>query len=205
MASTAIKKAASTADDLSTIGTFLSKLGGAEVELAKAQNQGGLSEADAVKAALARKQIAETMQEVKDLFVMSGNGHLYQQCMQEMANARKAKQEELARATAKNKKVLERYAPDRDACLAGCCFSTRCCRRIVGLFDPMIMAFLLIVIVDGEPLKEEFYFRDVTRCNQFAYYVESGAVKIGKQERNQNNISAYCIPKKIGRNTKTWD
>ena len=35
MASNAIKKAASTADDLSTIGTFLSKLGGAEVELAK--------------------------------------------------------------------------------------------------------------------------------------------------------------------------
>ena len=104
MATSAIKQAAGTADDLSTIGVFLGKLGGAEVELAKAQNQGGLSEADAVKAALARKQIAETMQEVKDLFVMSGNGHLYQQCMQEMANARKAKQEELARATAKNKK-----------------------------------------------------------------------------------------------------
>ena len=104
MASNAIKKAASTADDLSTIGTFLSKLGGAEVELAKAQNAGGLSEADAVKAALARKQIAETMQEVKDLFVVSGNGHLYQQCMQEMANARKAKQEELARAIVAKRK-----------------------------------------------------------------------------------------------------
>ena len=104
MASNAIKQAAGTADDLSTIGTFLGKLGGAEVELAKAQNQGGLSEADAVKAALARKQIADTMQEVKDLFTISGNGHLYQQCMQEMANARKAKQEELARAAAKNKK-----------------------------------------------------------------------------------------------------
>ncbi len=99
MATSAIKQAAGTADDLSTIGVFLSKLGGAEVELAKAQNQGGLSEADAVKAALARKQIGETMQEVKDLFVMSGNGHLYQECMQEMANARKAKQEELARLT----------------------------------------------------------------------------------------------------------
>ena len=64
----------------------------------------------------------------------------------------------------------------------------------------MIMAFLLIVIIDGEPLKEEF-----TRCNQFAYYVESGAVTLSKRKRNQNNISAYCIPKKIGRNTKTWD
>lgn len=69
----------------------------------------------------------------------------------------------------------------------------------------MIMAFLLIVIIDGERLNEEFYFRDVTRCNQFAYYVESGAVKITKQRRNQNNISAYCIPKKIRATTKTWD
>lgn len=71
--------------------------------------------------------------------------------------------------------------------------------------EQMIMAFLLIVIVDGEPLKEEFYFRDVTRCNQFAYYVESGAVTLNKQRRNQNNISAYCIPKKIRSNMKTWD
>jgi|TARA_R110002072_G_scaffold70016_4_gene169523 hypothetical protein len=108
MATSAIKQAAGTANDLSTIGTFLSKLGGAEVELAKAQNAGGLNEGDAVKAALARKQIAETMQEVKDLFVMSGNGHLYQQCMQEMANARKAKQEELARlAILKRKRYKE--------------------------------------------------------------------------------------------------
>ena len=98
MASNAIKQVAGTADDLSTIGTFLGKLGGAEVELARAQNTGKLSEADAIKAALARKQIQDTMQEVKDIFIVSGNGHLYQQCMQEMANARKAKQDELARA-----------------------------------------------------------------------------------------------------------
>ena len=104
LATNAIKQVAGTADDLSTIGTFLGKLGGAEVELARAQNTGKLSEADAIKAALARKQIADTMQEVKDLFTISGNGHLYQQCMQEMANARKAKQDELARAVAKQKK-----------------------------------------------------------------------------------------------------
>ena len=107
MASNALKQAASSCDDLSTIGNFLSKLGGAEVELARAQNQGGLSESDAIKAALARKQIAETMQEVKDLFVMSGNGHLYQQCMQEMANARKAKQQELARKIKEKKQFMQ--------------------------------------------------------------------------------------------------
>jgi len=107
MASNALKQAASSCDDLSTIGNFLSKLGGAEVELARAQNQGGLSESDAIKAALARKQIAETMQEVKDLFVMSGNGHLYQECMQEMANARKAKQQELARKIKEKKQFMQ--------------------------------------------------------------------------------------------------
>ena len=107
MASNALKQAASSCDDLSTIGNFLTKLGGAEVMLARAQNQGGLNEADAVKAALARKQIAETMQEVKDLFVMSGNGHLYQECMQEMANARKAKQQELARKIKEKKQFMQ--------------------------------------------------------------------------------------------------
>ena len=104
MASNALKQVAGSVDDLSTIGSYLSKLGGAEVELARAQNQGGLSESDAIKAALARKAISDTMQEVKDIFVISGNGHLFQECMQEMANARKAKQEELAKAAAKQKK-----------------------------------------------------------------------------------------------------
>jgi len=97
MASNALKSAAGAADDLSTIGEFLGKLGGAEVELAKAQNSGGLSEGDAIKTALARKQIADTMGEIKDLFTISGNGHLYAECMAEMAKARVAKQEEIAR------------------------------------------------------------------------------------------------------------
>ena len=121
MASNAIKSVAGTANDLSTIGTFLGKLGGAEVELAKAQNAGNLSEADAIRAALARKQIADTMQEVKDLFTVSGNGHLYQQCMQEMANARKAKQEELAKLVkvrAKRNKELRQLAMIVLLCLA---------------------------------------------------------------------------------------
>ena len=121
LATNAIKQVAGTANDLSTIGTFLGKLGGAEVELAKAQNAGNLSEADAIKAALARKQIKDTMQEVKDLFTISGNGHLYQECMQEMANARKAKQEEIAKLVqvrAKRNKELRQIAMVLLICLA---------------------------------------------------------------------------------------
>ena len=121
LATNAIKQVAGTANDLSTIGTFLGKLGGAEVELAKAQNAGNLSEADAIKAALARKQIKDTMQEVKDLFTISGNGHLYQECMQEMANARRAKQEEIAKLVqvrAKRNKELRQIAMVLLICLA---------------------------------------------------------------------------------------
>lgn len=103
-ATSAIKRVAETTNDISSISSFLSTLGGAEVELARAQNSGGLSEADAVKAALAKKQIQETMQEVKDLFMVSGNGQLYNEAMAAMAEARKAKQAELARKAAAKKK-----------------------------------------------------------------------------------------------------
>lgn len=112
-ATSAIKRVAETTNDISSISSFLSTLGGAEVELARAQNEGKLSEADAVKAALAKKQIQETMTEIKDLFTVSGNGQLYQEAMTAMAEARKAKQLELARKAAAKKqlrKELKEYA-----------------------------------------------------------------------------------------------
>ena len=103
-ATSAIKQVAETTNDISSISSFLSTLGGAEVELQRAQNEGKLSEADAVKAALAKKQIQETMREIKDMFTVSGNGDLYQEAMTAMAEARKAKQTELARKAAAKKK-----------------------------------------------------------------------------------------------------
>jgi len=69
----------------------------------------------------------------------------------------------------------------------------------------MIMAFLLVVIIDNKPLKDEFFFRSVTVCNKFAYYVESGRVNLGQSRQKQKNITAYCIPKKVRESTKTWD
>jgi exo-beta-1,3-glucanase (GH17 family) len=112
-ATSAIKQVAETTNDIQSISGFLSALGGAEVELQRAQNEGKLSEADAVKAALAKKQIQETMKEIKDLFTVSGNGQLYQEAMQAMATARKAKQLELARKAAQKKqfwKEVKEYA-----------------------------------------------------------------------------------------------
>lgn len=103
-ATSAIKQVAETTSDISSISSFLSTLGGAEVELQRAQNEGKLSEADAVKAALAKKQIQETMREIKDMFTVSGNGDLYQEAMTAMAEARKAKQAELQRKAAAKRK-----------------------------------------------------------------------------------------------------
>lgn len=103
-ATSAIKQVAETTNDISSISSFLSTLGGAEVELQRAQNEGKLSEADAVKAALAKKQIQETMREIRDLFTVSGNSELFNEAMASMAAARKAKQAELARKAAAKKK-----------------------------------------------------------------------------------------------------
>jgi len=103
-ATSAIKRVAETTNDISSISSFLSTLGGAEVELARAQNEGKLSEGDAVKAALAKKQIQDTMKEIRDLFTMSGNSDLYKEAMSAMAEARKAKQAELTRRAAAKKK-----------------------------------------------------------------------------------------------------
>ena len=112
-ATSAIKQIAETTSDISSISGYLSSLGGAEVELQRSMNEGKLSEADAVKAALAKKHIQETMKEIKDLFTVSGNGQLYSEAMLAMAEARKAKQLELARAAARKKafwKEAKQYA-----------------------------------------------------------------------------------------------
>ena len=69
------------------------------------------------------------------------------------------------------------------------------------------MAFLLVVVINGEPIPDQFYFRDITRCNTFAYYISTGKTKPveGKRLNNQQNITAYCIPVKVRPNIKFYD
>ena len=71
----------------------------------------------------------------------------------------------------------------------------------------MVMAFLLIMIVDGEPIESnQFIFRNVHRCNYFARALERGEVSyrysfVGRQTK----ITAYCIPKMVSPNTTCRD
>ena len=71
----------------------------------------------------------------------------------------------------------------------------------------MLMAFLLIVLVDGEPENTAgMLFRDINRCNYFSDRIERGSFVEGQRHRNsQVNISAYCTPRIVPEETKFWD
>lgn len=105
-ATSMINKVASTTNDISTISGFLTSLGSAQVDLQTLANQGKLTEKDAIQAALTKKQIDETMKEIKDLFVVSGNGGLYADAMQELANARKRRLDEVRRKQKERKELM---------------------------------------------------------------------------------------------------
>jgi len=80
------------------------------------------------------------------------------------------------------------------------------CRELLAQ-PHMIMAFLLVMLVEGEQVAGRFHFRNIHRCNQFAYWLEQGTIKPieGRRLNNQENITAYCIPVKVPPNTAFYD
>ena len=69
------------------------------------------------------------------------------------------------------------------------------------------MAFLLVVVVSGEIVSDDrMLFRDVFRCNVFSWANESGATGLrARRFRAQENVTAYCIPKMVNRNTELFE
>ena len=74
----AINKVAGTCNDLSTIGSFVGKLGQAQVDLQAYQNKkrGNLSKEEIIQITLAKKAYDDRMNEIRELFIYSGNAHL---------------------------------------------------------------------------------------------------------------------------------
>ena len=70
----------------------------------------------------------------------------------------------------------------------------------------MLIAFLLVVVVDGEVVTtEEMLFQDIYRCNRFANAVERGESASDRQPYKwQENISAYCIPKMVDKDASLF-
>tara|TARA_A100000164_G_C21586413_1_gene620907 strand:- start:367 stop:561 length:195 start_codon:yes stop_codon:yes gene_type:complete len=50
--------------------------------------------------------------------------------------------------------------------------------------EALIMAFALIVVVDGQRLEDTWLFKDITRCQYFADRIE----------KKELRITAYCLP-----------
>ena len=63
----------------------------------------------------------------------------------------------------------------------------------------MIMAFLLVVIVDGETVSTaDMLFKNIYTCNKFSWAIQSGEPGPNKKRYLfQENITAYCIPKMV--------
>ena len=72
----------------------------------------------------------------------------------------------------------------------------------------MIIAFLLVVIVNGETISDDrMLFESIYRCNEFAIAIEEGrgSSENIKRYRMQKNVSAYCIPKMVPRGTELFE
>ena len=72
----------------------------------------------------------------------------------------------------------------------------------------LVIAFLLVVIVDGEVVSDDrMLFRSVYRCNEFSAAIEGGRISPGRITRFkiQKNVSSYCVPKMVSKNTELFE
>ena len=102
-ATSALNRVAGATSDIQQISSFLGALGEAQHDLQKIKNTQPLSASEAIQHQLTQKQINDTLSEIKDVFLVSGNGHLWDNAMQAMADARVARQNEINRLTAEKK------------------------------------------------------------------------------------------------------
>ena len=105
----AINKVAGTCNDINTIGAFIGKLGQAQVDLQAYQNKkrGNLSQEEIIQITLAKKQYDDRMNEIRELFIYSGNAHLWDEIQLQMANARKQRIAEMRAKEAARKRAKE--------------------------------------------------------------------------------------------------
>jgi len=72
----------------------------------------------------------------------------------------------------------------------------------------MIIAFLLVVLVNGETISDDrMLFKSVYRCNEFATAIEEGRVRPDhlKRHRMQSGVTAYCVPKMVNQRTELFE
>ena len=71
-----------------------------------------------------------------------------------------------------------------------------------------ILAFMLITVVEGNVVDgaESMLFKDIHRCQQFAYWIEHNCRDaLCRGGIKQQKIPAYCKPVMAGANQRFWD
>lgn len=101
----ALEMAAGAANNIESLGVFIGRMGAAEFDLQRAKNQSRtMSEAEAAKAVMAEEMVRQSRQNIKDVFLATNRMDLWQDMQQKMADARKARQEEIKRQEALKRK-----------------------------------------------------------------------------------------------------
>ena len=109
MANKAIKAVGDTGGDIQRIAGYVGQLGAAQAKLSAMGNKNnGITDAgEAIKAALAKKQVDDQMSQIKDMFMISGNGMLWEEIQRGLADARKAELAEIKRKVAARRKLMK--------------------------------------------------------------------------------------------------
>ena len=57
--------------------------------------------------------------------------------------------------------------------------------------------FVLMILINGQVVSDDMYFRDIHRCNFFVDAIVSGMRKSNTHEPNRTNIEGYCVPQLV--------
>ena len=101
----ALEMAAGAANNIESLGVFIGRMGAAEFDLQRAKNSTRtMSEAEAAKAVMAEEMVRQSRQKIKDVFLATNRMDLWDDMQKKMAEARRARQEEIKRLEALKKK-----------------------------------------------------------------------------------------------------
>lgn len=101
----ALEMAAGAANNIESLGAFIGRMGAAEYDLQRAKNQTrSMSEAEAAKAVMAEEMVRQSRENMKSVFLATNRMDLWDDMQKKMAEARRARQEEIKRLEALRKK-----------------------------------------------------------------------------------------------------
>ena len=100
-----LEMAAGAANNIESLGAFIGRMGAAEYDLQRAKNQTrSMSEAEAAKAVMAEEMVRQSRENMKSVFLATNRMDLWDDMQKKMAEARRARQEEIKRQEALRKK-----------------------------------------------------------------------------------------------------